>query len=96
MVTYPNYKCWEIMNCDDLECPARREPETPCWELAKRIESYSNISNTCQDCVVYILKEQASSLSNKELQEIIKQRGLLKNIKTGQKACVLKTRSAGK
>ena len=90
MVSYPNYKCWEIMNCDNLNCPARREPETPCWEIAKRIEAYRHVSNTCKDCVVYILKEETSVLSKKELQNIIKQRGLLKNIGTGLQVCFLK------
>jgi hypothetical protein len=91
MDSYPNFKCWEIMNCDDLDCPARREPETPCWEIAKRIQDFRNVSNTCKDCVVYLLKEEASVLSKKEIQNIIKQRGLLKSIETGQQVCVLKT-----
>lgn len=83
------------MNCDDADCPARREPETPCWEIARRIEAYRNVSNTCKDCVVYILKEESSSLSTKQLQNIIKQRGLLKNIEIGQQVCVLKANATG-
>jgi hypothetical protein len=90
MVNYSNYNCWEIMNCDILDCPARLEPETPCWEIAKRIEDFNDISNTCNDCIVYILKEKANVLSKKELHEIIIQRGLLKKIDTGSQACVLK------
>ena len=90
MDSYPNYKCWGIMNCDNLNCPARREPETPCWEIAKRIGAYHNVSNTCKDCVVYILKEETSVLSKKELHKIIRQKGLLKNIKTGFQVCVLR------
>ena len=95
MDSYPNFKCWEIMNCDELDCPARREPETPCWEIAKRIEDYRNVSNTCKDCVVYILKEKTSVLNKKELQNIIKQRGLLKKIENGQQFCVLKANATG-
>ena len=95
MDSYPNFKCWEIMNCDELDCPARREPETPCWEIAKRIEDYRNVSNTCKDCVVYILKEKTSVLNKKELQNIIKQRGLLKKIENGQQVCVLKANATG-
>jgi len=95
MVSSPIYKCWEIMNCDDLNCPARSEPETPCWEIAKRIEAYQDVSNTCKDCVVYILKEETSVLSKKELQNIIRQRGLLKNIRTGQQTCILKANTSG-
>jgi hypothetical protein len=95
MISYPNYKCWEIMNCDNLNCPARREPETPCWEIAKRVEDYRNVSNTCKDCIVYILKEKTSVLDKKELHLIIKQRGLLKNIGKGQNVCILKAYASG-
>lgn len=90
MVNSSNYNCWEILNCDILDCPARLEPETPCWEIAKRIEAFNDISNTCNDCIVYILKEKANVLSKKELHEIIIQRGLLKKIDTDSQACVLK------
>ena len=88
------YKCWDIMNCENLDCPARQEPETTCWEIARRLESYHNVSNTCNDCVVYMLKEQSSALSKKELQSIIRQRGLLENVAMGHQQCVLKTKFA--
>ena len=95
MVSYPNYKCWEIMNCDILECPARLEPETPCWEIAKRVGDFRNVSNTCKDCIVYILKEETYILSIKELHNIIIKRGLLKNIREGRQTCVLKASVSG-
>ena len=95
MDSYSNIKCREIMNCDNLDCPARREPETPCWKIAKRVEDYRNVSNTCKDCIVYILKEKTSILDKKELHLIIKQRGLFKNIGTGHQVCVLKASSNG-
>jgi hypothetical protein len=88
---YPNCKCWEIMSCDNLDCPARLEPETPCWEIAKRVEDYRNVSNTCQDCIVYILKKEASVLDKKELYLILSRKGLLKNIVTGPKVCVFRS-----
>ena len=95
MDSYPNFKCWEIMNCDELDCPARREPETPCWEIAKRIQDFRNVSNTCKDCVVYLLKGETSVLSKEELQNIIKQKGLLKSIENGKQVCVLKANGSG-
>jgi hypothetical protein len=82
------------MNCDEVDCPARNEPETPCWEIAERLGDYRNVSNTCRDCVVYILKEETSVLSNKELQNIIKQRGLLKSIESSQQVCVPKANAS--
>ena len=67
-----NLKCWEIMNCDNQDCLARNEPETPCWEIAKSIGSFQGHSNTCRDCIVYIIKENNSLLSKEELQNITK------------------------
>lgn len=91
MDSYPNFKCWEIMNCDELDCPARSEPETPCWEIAKRIGAYRDISNTCRDCIVYLLKRTASAITQKALQEILKQRGLFEKIGSDYPVCTLKT-----
>ena len=95
MDSYSNMKCWEIMNCDNLDCPARREPKTPCCEIAKRFDDYRNVSYTCNDCIVYILKEETSVLDKKELSLIIKQRELLKNIGTDHQVCVLKANASG-
>ena len=67
MASYPNYKCWEIMNCENLKCPARLEPETPCWEIARRFDFFNFASNICKDCIVFILKEETHVLSKKEL-----------------------------
>jgi len=88
MVSDSNYRCWEIMSCDNLDCLARREPETPCWQIAKRLEVYHNVSNTCRDCVVYLLKEKTSVLS-------MKQRGVLKDIEAEHQVCILKTHTTG-
>ncbi|MEE8596207.1 MAG: hypothetical protein V3T09_00165 [bacterium] len=90
MVSYPNYKCWEIMNCENLKCPARLEPETPCWEIARRFDFFNFASNICKDCIVFILKEETHVLSKKELHNIIIERGLWKNIGKARQACVLK------
>jgi hypothetical protein len=89
-----NLKCWEIMNCANRDCPARSDPETPCWEITKRNVAYHNVSNTCRDCVVYLFKEEtsvlskkASVLSKKGFQNILRQRALLKNIEAGHQVC---------
>ena len=83
------------MNCNNLNCPARLESETPCWEIARRVEAFHNVSNTCKDCVVYILKEATYILSKKEIHNIIRQRGLLKNIGTGLQSCALTACATG-
>ena len=91
MITYINLKCWERMRCNILNCPAKSEPKTPCWEIAKRIEAYSHVSNTCRDCIVYLLQKETSVLTNKEFQEILRNRWHSEKIGTGLLACTLKT-----
>jgi len=83
------------MKCNNLDCPARSEPETPCWEIAKRIGSFRDVSNTCRDCIVYLLKRTASAITQKELQEILKQRGLFEKIGSDYPVCTLKTAQNG-
>jgi len=83
-----NLKCWEIMNCANRDCPARSEPETPCWEITKRNVAYHNVSNTCRDCVIYILKEETSVLSISKLKNIIIKREHLKNFEAEHQGCI--------
>ena len=90
MDSHIDLQCWEIMKCNNLDCLARSEPETPCWEIAKRIGAYRYISNTCRDCIVYLLKEITTAISPEELQEILKQRGLFEKIGTDYPVCSLK------
>jgi hypothetical protein len=93
MNPYINLKCWEIINCDHLDCLARSEPETPCWEIAKRVEAFLDVSNTCRDCIIYLLQKETSVLSKKEIQEILRHRADSERIGTGYLACILKTTS---
>ena len=90
MNIFINMNCWDIMNCVNLDCTARSEPENSCWEIAKRIEAFQNVSYTCRDCIVHLLKEETSVLSKKESQNIIRQRVLLKNIGEDHQVCVMK------
>ena len=65
--------CWEIMQCDKSEkCPAKKKPETPCWEIFKEIDDdYRNFFNICRDCIVYVLNAENSALSYQEVKSII-------------------------
>ena len=89
MDSYSSCKCWEIMNCDNLDCPARYEPETPCWEIAKRDGLYHKVSKNCSDCLVYLLKTDASFLNMKKLKKLITQKDFLKNFGTSHQSCIL-------
>jgi hypothetical protein len=95
MTLCTDLKCWEIINCDHWDCLARREPETPCWQLAKKIGSFRDISNTCRDCLVYLAQKENSVLSKKEIFEILNHRGNSDRIGTGYRACILKKYSLG-
>lgn len=86
-----NLKCWEIIHCDHQDCLARSEPEIPCWQLARRVGSYRDISNTCRDCIVYLLQKEASSFSRKQIREILSCRENSARIGTGYLACILRT-----
>ena len=95
MTLYTDLKCWEIINCDHCDCLARNEPETPCWKIAKRVGSFRDVSNTCRDCIVYLLQNETSVISNKEIFEILNHRWTSDKIGTGYRACILKTSSIG-
>jgi hypothetical protein len=94
MDSYSDMKCWEIINCAKLDCLARSEPKTPCWEIAKKTESYQEVFNACSDCIVYLLQKETSILS-KKIREILSQRGNSEKIGTGYRACILKTTTNG-
>ena len=89
MLYYPNYNCWEIINCDNIDCLARHEPNISCWEIARKVKSYHNVSNTCCDCIVYLLQKETSDLSKKEVQEILRHRGNSAKLGTSYLACTL-------
>ncbi len=65
-------KCWEITQCKRSEgCPAREEPDRPCWEIAAELEDYRSTFHVCKDCLVYVAKNEDSSLSEEEFENII-------------------------
>jgi len=95
MTLYSDLKCWEIINCDHLDCLARTEPETPCWQIAKRVGSFWDVSHTCCDCIVYLIQNENSEIRKKEIFEILNDRENSNKIVTGYRACILKTSSIG-
>lgn len=66
--------CWEIIGCQGTEnCPARKHPEIPCWELAQDLDDYRSVFKICRDCIVYMVKNETIVLSDEEKQSIINQ-----------------------
>ena len=67
-----NWPCWKIMNCyTEKKCPAKKYPETPCWEIASQLNDYRAVMDICNDCVVHMLKGENSALSEQEMQSIM-------------------------
>ena len=87
MDSYSDLQCWEIINCSNLECSARNEPEIPCWAIAEKNASYHYISNTCRDCIVFLLKRDTAMFTTKEAQEIFRHRKHSEMVAAGFLAC---------
>lgn len=67
-----NWPCWKIMGCDPAQkCPAKSEPEKPCWEIAGALNDYRSVMNICTDCIVYMLKAENSVLDEQERKTIL-------------------------
>jgi len=76
MIPNSDWPCWEIMKCEGTDdCPARKNPNQDCWEIASELDDYRKAFNICKDCVVYMLKVENTVLSEQEMQSIIKQKG---------------------
>jgi hypothetical protein len=60
-----------------MTCRARSEPETPCWELAGRINGKLHDKyKVCDDCLVYLLKQKKTELNKVEIENILKARNI--------------------
>ena len=67
--------CWEIMQCENPDdCPAAVSPQKPCWETARESCNDMHALNICLDCIVRMMKEGSSLLSNREIKEIMQVR----------------------
>jgi len=75
MIPDREWPCWQLMACNHKKrCPAWKNPEKPCWQIAIELDDYRNAYKICQDCIVYMLKNGSSSLSEKEVQSIMRQK----------------------
>lgn len=69
-----NWPCWEITRCKSEDCCLSREQQNtslPCWEIARGLDDYRSVLNVCKDCIVYVSKQENSSLSEAELTQIL-------------------------
>ena len=69
--------CWDITKCQDKnDCPAYSCPEIACWEIAKELNDYRRLYKVCEDCIVYLSKQENSILSAQEIESILAHKGL--------------------
>jgi len=67
--------CWEIMQCENSDdCPAKKNPAKPCWEIAHDSGDYRSVNNICRDCIVQVLKTGKAVLSKHEIHKIIEKK----------------------
>lgn len=74
MMEEGEWQCWEITNCgEEKNCPVGRQqgPPRPCWEIARDLDDYRTALNVCKDCIVFLIKQGKSLLSEQEFQEIL-------------------------
>ena len=71
------WSCWEITKCQKTAaCPAGQDPDTPCWEIARQLNDYRSNLNVCEDCLVFVSKQENTVLAEQEIQDILKKRGV--------------------
>ncbi len=67
--------CWEVMQCKTPEkCAARQQKDTACWEAARQQNDYRAALNICQDCIVYLLRQDNTAFTKQEMSQILQER----------------------
>ncbi|MEJ2134195.1 MAG: hypothetical protein P8X86_02980 [Desulfofustis sp.] len=75
MSPYSELPCWVIMNCgDNNKCPAKEQPQLNCWDIFSEVDE--KVFNICQDCLVYLSRQEESILSRQEMDQIMLAKGI--------------------
>jgi hypothetical protein len=75
MSPYSELPCWVIMNCaQDKKCPAKENPDQNCWDIFSEVDQKS--FHVCRDCIVYLSRQEFSSLSMQEMEQIMISKGI--------------------
>lgn len=73
MSLHTELPCWEITQCNRKQkCLLASDPEKACWELVK--DDKASSFHICVDCLVYLVKQKDSTLSEEKFSSILKQR----------------------
>ena len=49
----------------------KEDPQKPCWEMASEVGDFRSEFNICEDCIVFLLENGTTILSEKEIRSII-------------------------
>jgi hypothetical protein len=72
-----HWHCWSITGCQKKDsCPAGQQLEKECWEIVQEMEDFRSSMHVCEDCLVYLSKGKNSVLSEQEIAEIMKKKGV--------------------
>ena len=75
MSPFSELPCWVIMNCaEDNKCPAKDNPHRDCWDIFSEVDKKA--FNICQDCIVYLSRQEVSVLSRQEMEMIMLNKGI--------------------
>lgn len=65
------HRYWEFEECKKVVGFSTIEfPGKPCWEMASDVEDVRSEFNICEDCIVYLMQNGTSLLSEKEIHSI--------------------------
>jgi hypothetical protein len=71
MVANNALRYWGTKKCKEVVGFSTEEyPEKPCWELASEVGDFRSVFNICEDCIVFILKNGTTILSEEEIRSI--------------------------
>lgn len=63
------------MKCaQDRKCPAKENPHQNCWEIFSELDLKA--FHICRDCIVYLSRQESSSLSRQEMEQIMISKGI--------------------
>ena len=73
MVANSALRYWGIKKCKGVvDFSTKEYSEKPCWEMASEVGDFRSAFNICEDCIVFILKNGTTLLSEKEIRSIEK------------------------
>ncbi len=71
------WQCWKIIGCNKKEqCPVGQQEGKQCWEIVREMDDYRTAMKICEDCLVYLSKEENSVLTADDIEAIMTRKGV--------------------